>query len=103
MQIIKKTLCIAVLAAVASCHKTVATIPSAENISVSGTLQLQGFTTYQYGSYVLNAGATQYVLESTVVNADPFVGKAVVVTAVNVHYIAENGPELYNITTIRLK
>jgi hypothetical protein len=77
---------------------------SSTNLSASGTLQAQGFTTYMYGTHLLVVNsATTYVLKSSTLNLDPYIGKKVKLTAVNTHYTAENGPELYDVTYIALQ
>jgi hypothetical protein len=91
---------------VVSCHKKSDTTPSpvitsGDNLTATGMLELQGFTTYMYGTHLLRVdSATWFALKSTTLNLDPFVGTRVSITAINTHYTAEMGPELYNVTSI---
>lgn len=105
MRYLKPVLFVFFALSMAACSKSPNTTNqdnvSGANLSASGTLQKQGFTTYMYGTHLLVVNAsTTYVLKSDVVNLDPFVGKQVKLTAVNTHYHAENGPELFNVTWI---
>jgi hypothetical protein len=71
-------------------------------ITVRGTLQQQGMTTYQYGTHTISsAEGNAYVLKSDVLNLKKFEGKKVKLTAQNLHYTVENGPELYNVVAIK--
>ena len=91
---------------VVSCHKNSNSTPapvviSGDNLTATGTLELQGFTTYMYGSHILRVdSATLFVLKSTTLNLDPFVGMRVSIQAVNMHYSVDLGPDLYNVMAI---
>lgn len=78
-----------------ACHKN-KTINPVDQIVLTGTLQEQGPTTYMYGTHTLNG----HVLKSDRVNLNIYEGSKVMVTATNVHYTVESGPELYNVTAI---
>ena len=97
-------LCIGLLIGITSCkHKdpadSVTTVGDA--ITASGTLKLQSDTTYHYGTHVLVVNATtQFFLESTSVNLYPFNGMHIKITAVNTHYSAAGGPELYDVSSV---
>ena len=74
---------------------------SGESLTATGMLERQGYTTYMYGTHILKADAGKwFVLESTTLNLDPFVGNRVTITAINTHYHAEIGPEMYNVSAI---
>jgi len=66
----------------------------------SGTIQKQGFTTYQYGTHLLVAKDRTYVLKSDVIKLDRFVGKHVVITGKSIEPLPEQGPKLYNVIRI---
>jgi|ERR1019366_1438935 hypothetical protein len=105
MRYFKLFLFIAAIVTFASCHKcatgTVST--TTDIVTLTGTLQKQGFTTYQYGTHILVVNpTTKYVLESNTVDLNPYVGAHVTITAINTHYHAEQGPEMYNVTSIAL-
>ncbi len=71
-------------------------------ITVRGILQQQGMTTYQYGTHTIStAEGNAYVLKSDVLDLKKFEGKKVKLTAQNLHYTVENGPELYNVVAIK--
>jgi hypothetical protein len=71
-------------------------------ITVRGTLQQQGMTTYQYGTHTIStAEGNAFVLKSDVVDLKKFEGRKVKLTAQNLHYTVENGPELYNVVAIK--
>lgn len=78
-----------------ACHKSEATLP-ADQVVLTGILHEQGPTTYMYGTHTLNGR----VLKSDRVNLNLYEGSKVMVTATNIHYTAELGPELYNVTAI---
>lgn len=89
MTIVKQTLCLAVFAAMASCHKT--TIKG-DTLTATGVLQAQGITTYQYGTHLLLVNPSNtYVLKSAL-NLNPYIGTRVKITATNTHHSVENGP-----------
>ena len=103
MLILKVLSVFVVLASFTACHKhscdhhaKPATTTTGDNLVTTGTLQKQGFTTYQYGTHTLNG----YVLESTTIDLDRYVGTNVTIHAVNTHYTVEQGPEMYNVTSI---
>lgn len=93
------------IGAFSACHRKAAT-PFVECkgdcITVRGTLQQQGMTTYQYGTHTIStAEGNAYVLKSDVVDLKKFEGKKVKLTAQNLHYTVENGPGLYNVVAIK--
>lgn len=103
MRSAKILLPLALAAVAAGCSKDTGTTQSTEAIAITGSLQRQGFTTYQYGTHILVTPTVKYVLESTYVNLELYVGKNVKITAVNTHYHAEQGPEMYNVTSVALQ
>ena len=95
--------CIALGVAVLSCSKKTTDTASGakENVTVIGNLEPQGATTYQYGSHVLKMHDTvAYVLKSTAIELNKYEWLHVKISATNTHYHAEQGPELYDVTTI---
>ncbi|MCW3124318.1 MAG: hypothetical protein JWQ38_3810 [Flavipsychrobacter sp.] len=97
--------CLAVVSTITACHREATkTQVLGDYITAEGVLEQQGFTTYMYGTHVLTVNAqVSYVLESTTINLDNYIGFNVVIKAVNTHYHAEQGPEMYNVTSIQLK
>ena len=106
MRIITISLLVLLLTASVGCHKTgvtqsVSVPPSPATFTVTGTLQKQGVTTYMYGTHILVVDpSTSYVLESTSIDLDAYVGAHVRLTAINTGYHAEMGPDMYNVTSI---
>jgi hypothetical protein len=83
------------------CHKSYS--PANPDVIVAeGNLERLGMTTYQYGTHVLS-NANGYVLGSKSINLNLFVGKKVEITAYDVHYQVEQGPTLYEVTSVREK
>jgi hypothetical protein len=101
MRYLKLLVFVILSASFAACsHPAKNTVATAgDNITATGTLQRQGFTTYMYGTHVLNG----LVLKSSTIDLDPYVGQHVRITAVNLHYQAEMGPELYDVLSIILQ
>jgi len=101
MRILSQILLVAALSVFTACHQapknsgTTNTI-NGEILTATGVLQNQGFTTYMYGTHLLGG----YVLESTTIDLNPYVGARVKITAVNTHYQVEQGPEMYDVTAI---
>lgn len=103
MRFIKQILTVLLFAVMASCQKSTNTVEnlSPESLTATGVLYQQGPTTYMYGTHILYVNSnTQYVLESTTLNLNAFLGRNVKITAFNTHYQAENGPAMYNVTSI---
>lgn len=98
-------LLITAMVAASSCHHPVPTpngvVPTSDHITAVGKLQKQGFTIYMYGTHVLEVSPTiSYVLKSSMYDLDAYLGSKVKITAVNTHYQAEMGPELYDVIAI---
>jgi hypothetical protein len=102
MRLLIITCCIATLTQT-GCHKTTINVKTDVMVE-TGKLQRQGMTTYQYGTHVLNTNSgLQIVMKSSTVSLDQYVGKYVTVTATNLHYQVEDGPALYDATSVVLK
>lgn len=87
----------------ASCSTTK---PSGDKsmIELSGKIQKQGMTTYQYGSHTIQSGDKTYALKSTAVNLDTFEDKEVILKGTKVPgYPVENGPELIDVKEVKIK
>lgn len=73
-------------------------------VELSGTIQKQGMTTYQYGSHTIQSGDKTYALKSTAVNLDTYADKNVSLKGTKVAgYPVENGPELIEVTAVKIK
>ncbi|SDL82194.1 hypothetical protein SAMN04488034_1149 [Salinimicrobium catena] len=65
-----------------------------ENMEVTGTIQQQGITSYQYGTHTLTNDETFYALRSEAVNLDNFLDQEVTIIAKKIEgYPLEGGPE----------
>lgn len=94
-----------------ACNSTtgIATTPSATDnrregqAMISGTIQKQGTTTYQYGTHVLQDqdGKTLYALRSTIVQLDNYIGKKVELQGKFVEdYPVDGGPPFVEVVKI---
>lgn len=74
-----------------------------KGLSASGIIQLQGVTTYQYGTHVLLDvnGNTLYALKSDIFKLNNYLGKKVELQGIPVEgYPLEGGPEYLEVVTI---
>ncbi len=80
-----------------SCNKEEA---GGSAITTSGLLQRQGATTYQYGTHTLSTATTFYVIQSSRVSLDPYIGQTVTVTGSRSAGVS-GGPDLIEVETIQ--
>lgn len=73
-----------------------------DQVTVTGMLHAQGFTTYQYGTHTITNASQFYALKSTLVNLDAYLDKNVTLTGNKLNYHVENGPEYLEVTSIKL-
>jgi hypothetical protein len=74
------------------------------NVSLDGTIEKLGMTTFQYGTHLLKADGKSYALKSDVVDIDSYVGKSVILEGKRVAgYPLENGPELIDVSRLTVK
>ena len=74
------------------------------SIEVTGTVQKQGITSYQYGTHVLNGPETYYALQSELVNLDQYLEQEVVLKAEPVAgYPLSGGPVLLHVLEVVAK
>ena len=106
MRLLKLFLLFAAIAALSSCNKNSKSngpVSGSDLITATGILEKPFVTTYMYSTHKLTVSASSWmVLESTSINLDTYIGKRVIITAINTHYQAENAPEMYNVTSIAL-
>jgi hypothetical protein len=75
-----------------------------EKVSVNGTIQKQGITTYQYGTHVLldKDGKTLYALKSETLKLDDYIGKKVELEGKLVEdYPVDGGPSYLEVMRIK--
>src|SRR5688572_31777494 len=69
-----------------------------------GTVEMQGHTTYQYGTHVLldESGYVLFALRSDKLNLDDYIGRTVSLSGHLVKgYPVENGPEYLEVTKVK--
>jgi len=74
------------------------------SIKLSGVLNVQSASTYQYGTHILtdNSGNLTYALRSKTETLDKYIGKNVEITGHKVKgYPVDGGPEYLEVTKIK--
>ncbi|WP_316814718.1 hypothetical protein [Pedobacter nyackensis] len=70
-------------------------------VILGGKLEALGMSTFQYGTHILNSGATTYALKSSKVDLKTYAGKNVVVKGLKVAgYPVDGGPELIDVQEV---
>lgn len=65
-----------------------------DQMQVTGTIQQQGMTSYQYGTHTLTNDDTFYALRSEAVNLDEYVDQEVTISAKKIEgYPVDGGPD----------
>lgn len=65
-----------------------------DQMEVTGTIQQQGITSYQYGTHTLTNDETFYALRSETVNLDDYLDREVTVKAKKIEgYPVDGGPD----------
>lgn len=71
------------------------------SIKLTGKVQQQGITSYQYGSHTLSAEEGFYALTSEKVDLDNYVGQEITVKAEKIEgYPVEGGPEYLRVLEV---
>lgn len=71
------------------------------SIKVSGTLEKQGITTYQYGTHTLTTDGSFYALTSNTVDLEEYIGQEVSIKAEKIEgYPVDGGPEYLRVLEI---
>ena len=72
-----------------------------EQMQLTGTIESQGITSYQYGTHVLNSEEDFYALKSEKLNLDQFIGKEVKVSGSKIEgYPVDGGPNYILVTEV---
>lgn len=80
---------------------TCSNVPNRDTLEVTGTIEQQGMTSYQYGTHTLTGEGSFYALKSDAVDLDLYLGDEVTVTARKVEgYPLEGGPVLLNVLEV---
>lgn len=65
-----------------------------DTMEITGIIEPQGITSYQYGTHTIANDDTFYAIKSETVDLDDYVGKKVTVTAEKIEgYPLEGGPD----------
>jgi len=73
-----------------------------EQMQLTGTIESQGITSYQYGSHVLNSEDEFYALKSETLNLDEFIGKEVIISGSKIEgYPVDGGPDYILVTEVK--
>lgn len=77
---------------------------TAEMVTLTGTIEEAGMTTYQYGTHKIKAAAKTYALKSSKINLNDYTEKPVTIKGTKVSgYPLEGGPELIEVLEISAK
>jgi hypothetical protein len=92
-----------VIAGLSSCS-IVKSSSISEDVTLTGTIQEMGMTTFQYGSHKIKSADKTFALKSSKVQLADFTDKAVTLKGTKVvGYPIEGGPELIEVSSITLK
>ncbi|HET8886595.1 MAG TPA: hypothetical protein VFM70_09625 [Salinimicrobium sp.] len=76
----------------ATCQNS--TEKNADKMQITGTIEQQGITTYQYGTHTISSEEESYALKSDAVNLDNYLNQEVTITAEKITgYPVDGGPE----------
>lgn len=75
---------------------------ASNQIEVSGVIQKQGTTTYQYGTHVINSNDKQYALKSSSLDLNRYLKQNVTIIGEKIAgYPIENGPEYLEVLKVK--
>ena len=75
---------------------------ASDQIEISGVIQIQGMTTYQYGTHTINSNDKLYALKSSTVDLNKYLKQNVTIFGVKVAgYPIENGPEYLEVVKVK--
>lgn len=73
-----------------------------EQMQLTGIIESQGMTSYQYGTHVLNSENEFYALKSENLDLDEFIGKEVTVSGSKIEgYPVDGGPDYILVTKVK--
>lgn len=100
----KKLFLLFTITAVLTSCSTVRKPVDSGQVQLQGTLEATGMTTYQYGTHTLTAAERSYALKSSQVDLKVYEGKKVSIKGTKVAgYPVENGPDLIQVTAVKLQ
>ena len=75
---------------------------ASNQIEISGVIQKQGMTTYQYGTHTINSNDKQYALKSSTVDLNKYLKQNVTIIGEKIAgYPIENGPEYLEVVKVK--
>lgn len=75
---------------------------SEEHMQLTGTIESQGITSYQYGTHTLNTEDEFYALKSDKVSLDEYIGKEVTISGSKIEgYPVDGGPGYILVTQVK--
>ena len=75
---------------------------ASNQIEISGVIQKQGITTYQYGTHVIISNDKQYALQSSTLDLNKYLKQNVTIVGEKIAgYPIENGPEYLEVVKVK--
>jgi hypothetical protein len=75
---------------------------ASDQIEISGIIQKQGITTYQYGTHIINSNDKQYALKSSTIDLDNYLDRNVSIIGEKIAgYPIEGGPDYLEVVKIK--
>ncbi|PRX40111.1 hypothetical protein [Salegentibacter salegens] len=75
---------------------------SEEQMQLTGTIESQGITSYQYGTHTLNTEDEFYALKSEKVELDHYVGMEITISGSKIEgYPVDGGPDYILVTEVK--
>lgn len=75
---------------------------ASNQIEISGVIQKQGMTTYQYGTHIIISNDKQYALKSSTVDLNKYLKQNVTIIGEKIAgYPIENGPEYLEVVKVK--
>jgi hypothetical protein len=72
--------------------------PESNNLEISGTIQKQGITTYQYGTHIIDG----YALRSSALDLDDYINQYVTVVGYKIDgYPVDGGPDFIEVLRVK--
>lgn len=95
----KHLLIILLFALITSCSKDTST----PQIRFKGTIGVQGFTTFQYGTHLISNQKTFYTLKSQTINLNNYLNQTVTISGNFVEgYPIDGGPEFVDVICVQI-
>lgn len=87
---------------ISSCKKEQAEDSTNENVTVSGQIQRQSITFYQYGSHIISNDQEVFALRSETIDLETYINKTVIVVGQKVPgYPVDGGPDYLEVIRVK--